>query len=102
VLDVIERAAPTSIVCLTGISSGTRAVSVDVDRITRAMMLENRTVFGSASANRRHYEAGAASLAFSERDWLARMITKRVPVRHRQDAFRRGPEDLETVIDSTA
>jgi glucose 1-dehydrogenase len=100
--DVLDRTGPSGIVCLTGISSGGRAVPVDLTLVNRTMVLENDVVFGSVSANRRHYEAAAHSLASADRQWLARLITRRVPLSRWHEAFRRAPEDVKVVIDFTA
>ena len=35
---------------------------------------------GSVNANRRHYEAAAAALAKADRDWLDRLVSRRVPL----------------------
>ena len=61
------------IVCLAGITSGGRSLTVDFAALNRSMVLENDVVFGTVNANRRHYEAGAAALNHANRDWLARL-----------------------------
>ena len=62
-------------------------------------MLENDVVFGSVNANRRHYEAAAEALARADRGWLARLITRRVPLDRWQDALQREPDDIKVVIE---
>ena len=62
-------------------------------------MLENDVVFGTVNANRRHYEAGAAALAAADRDWLARLITRRVPLADFADGFARRPDDVKVVLE---
>ena len=44
------------------------------------MVLDNDTVFGSVNANRKHYEDAVAALERADKTWLARLITRRVPV----------------------
>ena len=51
------------------------------------MVLENDVVFGSVNANRRHYRAAADALAKADKDWLGRLITRRVPLDRWQEAF---------------
>jgi threonine dehydrogenase-like Zn-dependent dehydrogenase len=63
VLDVMSRTAPDGIVCLAGVSSGSRKLQFDVGDLNREMVLENHVVFGSVNANRRHYRAAAEALA---------------------------------------
>ena len=98
VFDVIEVANPAGIVCLTGLSSRGRQVHVDATMLNREMVLENNVVFGSVNANRRHYEAAAASLARADRDWLRRLITRRVPLASWQSAYMREENDIKTIL----
>jgi hypothetical protein len=56
-------------------------------------------VFGSVNANRRHCEQGAASLAAADPNWLARLITRRVPLARWDEALRRGRHDVKVVLD---
>lgn len=99
VLEAVLAAAPGGIVCLTGISSGRREVHLDAAALNRMMVLENRAVFGSVNANRRHYESAVATLGMADPRWLERLITLRVPLERWAEALRRGPEDIKAVID---
>jgi threonine dehydrogenase-like Zn-dependent dehydrogenase len=99
VLDAIERNSPTGIVCLTGISSGSRAIGLDAAALNRRLVLENDVVFGTVNANRSHYEAAVGALGEADREWLARLITRRVPLESWQDALVPRPDDVKTVIE---
>jgi threonine dehydrogenase-like Zn-dependent dehydrogenase len=99
VFDVMEAAGANGIVCLTGVSSGGRELPVDAGLLNRRMVLENDVVFGSVNANRRHYEAGAAALAQADRDWLGRLITRRVPLSQWREAYQRQPGDVKVVLE---
>ena len=98
VVDVLGHTAPDAIVCLTGVSSGGRTLQFDAGEVNREMVLGNAVVFGSVNANRRHYEAGAAALALADPAWLARLITRRIPLESFADALVRHPDDVKTVI----
>ncbi len=63
------------------------------------MVLGNDVVFGSVNANRRHYEAAAAALAQADRNWLERLITRRVPVERWSDALERRADDVKPIIE---
>ena len=102
VLDAMRCNAPGGIVCLTGISSGSRAIPVDAAAVNNAMVLENDVVFGSVNANRRHYEQAAASLARADPAWLARLVTRRVPLARWREALEHRPDDVKTVIEIAA
>ena len=99
IFDVMETAGANGIVCLTGVSSGGRDLPVDVGMLNRRMVLENDVVFGSVNANRRHYEAGARALAEADRDWLGRLVTRRVPLDSWKDAYTRQPGDVKVVLE---
>jgi threonine dehydrogenase-like Zn-dependent dehydrogenase len=99
---VVGHVAPNGIVCLAGVSAGGKKVDLDLGLLNRTMVLENQVVFGTVNANRRHYEAAAAALAAADRDWLAQLITRRVPLANWQEALDNRPDDIKVVIDFTA
>jgi threonine dehydrogenase-like Zn-dependent dehydrogenase len=98
IFDVMDHAGANGIVCLTGVSSGGRDLSVDVGMLNRRMVLENDVVFGSVNANRRHYESGAKALAQADKDWLGRLISRRVPLARWHEAYQRQPTDVKVVL----
>jgi threonine dehydrogenase-like Zn-dependent dehydrogenase len=102
VFDVIGRAAPDAIVCLTGISSGTREVGLAADAINKAMVLSNEVVFGSVNAGLANYQQAAEALAKADNDWLARIITRTVPMADWSQALKRQPDDIKVVVDLQA
>jgi glucose 1-dehydrogenase len=99
VLDVLGRTAPLGIVCLTGVSSGSRAVRLDVAALNREIVLENDVVLGTVNANRRHYEAAIRCLAAADPAWLARLLTRRVPLERWREAFAHQPGDVKVTIE---
>jgi threonine dehydrogenase-like Zn-dependent dehydrogenase len=99
IFDVMDSAGANGIVCLTGVSSTGRDISVDVGMLNRRMVLENDVVFGSVNANRRHYEAGAKALADADKDWLAKLITRKVGLDSWKDAYTRQPTDVKVVLE---
>jgi threonine dehydrogenase-like Zn-dependent dehydrogenase len=101
VLDVMGRTAPTGIVCLAGVSSVGHALKFDVGALNRDMVLDNDVVFGSVNANRRHYQDAADALAKADKEWLSRLITRRVPLSRWQEAFEQRDGDVKTVVDFT-
>jgi len=90
---------PNGIVCLTGLSSGERRIGVDVASLNKTTVLENDVAFGSVNANRRDYEAAVAALAKADRGWLARLITRRVPLDQWAAAFEKRADDVKVVIE---
>jgi threonine dehydrogenase-like Zn-dependent dehydrogenase len=102
VVDVMNRVAPDGIVCLAGVPPGGHTIDFDVGGLNRAMVLKNDTVFGSVNANRRHYRDAADALAKADSAWLARMITRRVPLDRWQEAIENCPGDVKVVLDFAA
>jgi len=102
ILDVLGRSAPDGILCLAGVSSGGRQFPLDVGGLNRNMVLENHVVFGSVNANRAHYAAAAEALARADRDWLAGIITRRVPLARWREAFEPQEDDIKVVVDFAA
>ncbi|MFC4104756.1 glucose 1-dehydrogenase [Micromonospora zhanjiangensis] len=101
VLDAMCEVGPNGIVCLTGVSSGGRTIDFDAGALNRALVLENNVVFGSVNANRRHWELAARALNEADPDWLASMITRRVPVEEYADAYAPTGDDIKVVVDFT-
>jgi glucose 1-dehydrogenase len=99
VFDIVQATPPGCITCLTGISSGSRAIPVEGTSLNKRMVLENEVIFGSVNANRRHYEAAAEALVHADRAWLDRLITRRVPLERWSDALTRRADDVKPIID---
>ncbi|MEU2612844.1 glucose 1-dehydrogenase [Micromonospora sp. NPDC007271] len=99
VLDTMYKAAPTGIVCLTGVSSGGRTIDFDAGALNRELVLENNVVFGSVNANRRHWEQAAEALARADHSWLNSLITRRVPVSSYAEAYTSTAQDIKVVLD---
>jgi len=102
IVDVLDVVGPGGVVCLTGVSSGGRALQFDVGYANREIVLENNVVFGSVNANMRHWRAAADALARADRDWLAALITRQVPLAQFAEALHPDPKDVKVVLDLTA
>ncbi len=99
VFDAMHHAAAGGVVCLTGVSSGGHSLSLDAGQLNREMVLENEAVVGSVNANRRHYEGAADVLSKADPDWLAGLITRRVPLEEWESALNREKDDIKVVIE---
>jgi threonine dehydrogenase-like Zn-dependent dehydrogenase len=98
VVEAMLNNAAAGIVCLTGVSSGGRLIRMDAGQMNRDIVLENDVVFGTVNANLRHYRAAATALTAADRDWLSRLITRRLPLEQALAAFEPG-EHVKVVID---
>jgi glucose 1-dehydrogenase len=95
----LARTAPAGIVCLLGVTAPGHEFKIDIGLVNRMLVLDNDTVFGAVNANRKHYEAAAAALARADAGWLARLITRRLPIDRWSEAVERRPGDIKVIID---
>ncbi|HVT08919.1 MAG TPA: glucose 1-dehydrogenase [Polyangia bacterium] len=98
VFELMAAAPPDGIVCLTGVSSGTHKLAVNLTELNKQLVLENNVVFGVVNANLRHYRSAVDALARADRGWLAQLVSRRVPVQRWHEALVRGPTDVKPVI----
>ncbi len=99
VRDTLGRTASGGIVCLIGVSAPGHDLDVDIGKVNRTMVLDNDTVFGSVNANRSHYEDAVTALLRADKQWLARLITRRVPVEQWTQSLVRQPGDIKVVVE---
>jgi glucose 1-dehydrogenase len=102
VFDVMAHNAPAGVVCLTGVTTAGRHMTVDAGQLNRDIVLENDVVFGSVNANLRHYELAAEALARADNDWLERLITRRVPLERFEEALESRDDDVKVVLELQA
>jgi threonine dehydrogenase-like Zn-dependent dehydrogenase len=102
VFDVLTRTAPNSVTVLTGISSGNRTLEAAADALNKSLVLDNDVVVGSVNANRRHYELAVEALGRADRQWLGRLVSRRVPMAQWPTALRRTDGDVKVVVDLQA
>jgi len=102
VFELTSVVAKDAVICLAGISASAREVTVSLDAVNKQMVLENIVLFGSVNAARRHYEQAAAALAKADLEWLARLVTRTVPLSNYTDALQRHDDDVKVAIDLTA
>ena len=100
--DAMDMIGPNGILCLTGVSGGTRTLRISADHLNLEMVLQNKVVFGTVNANRRHFETGIVHLKEIEGRWpglLARLITRRVPMTGFMEALERSPGAVKSVVE---
>jgi threonine dehydrogenase-like Zn-dependent dehydrogenase len=98
ILKLFNQISPDGILCLAGVSSGGRQFPTDIGALNRNIVLQNEIIFGSVNANRRHYEAAAKALSLADGNWLAKLITRRVPLAKWEEAFKKTPNDIKVVL----
>ena len=99
VLEAMTRGARDSICCLTGVSTPGAKIPMDLGDIGRHAVLFNDVIFGSVNANLRHYQAASAALLAADQQWLAGLISRRVPMAKFDDALKRADTDVKVVLE---
>ena len=99
IADSIRAVGAGGIVCLTGVGSGGRTQSLPLADVATELVLENNAIVGSVNANRRHFYRGAEALSMGDREWLSRLISRRVPAERAHEAFDRTPDDIKVVVE---
>jgi threonine dehydrogenase-like Zn-dependent dehydrogenase len=97
-VESVGRISPDILIECTGVPAVIRDC---LGAINRNAVLDNDCVFGTVNANRRHYEMAAASLAEADQDWLARLITRRVPLDRFNEALEHRKGDIKVIVDFT-
>jgi threonine dehydrogenase-like Zn-dependent dehydrogenase len=99
VRDALGHTASGGIVCLVGVSAPGHYLKLDIGDLNRTMVLDNDTVFGTVNANRKHYEDAVKALQRADKQWLARLITRRVKPEDWTQALTMQPDDIKVVVD---
>ena len=98
VAEVVASAAPNSIIALAGVSHHSHPVTADLDAVNRELVLRNQVIFGTVNAARRHYDQAGEALAQADNEWLARLLTRRVPMAEWQQALVKTSDDIKMTV----
>lgn len=99
IVELLEHLAPNGIMALTGIMADRDQIPVPMDLLNKQLVLGNGVAFGSVNAAHRHYQQAAEALASADKQWLDRLITRRVPMDRWAEALDRQPDDVKVVIE---
>jgi len=97
IADSIHKVAAGGIICLTGIGAGGTGYGAVADTAA-AVVLKNNVLVGSVNANKRHWYKAGQNLAGADREWLSRLITRRVKPENFEQALNREPDDMKVII----
>jgi threonine dehydrogenase-like Zn-dependent dehydrogenase len=96
--DSIQQVGSGGIVCLTGVGAGGAASNRITADVATDAVLKNKVIVGSVNANKRHWYKGGEALARADRDWLAKLISRREKPENFRQALERKPDDIKVVI----
>lgn len=99
VFETLRRTARNAITALTGISGHDGTVPVPAGAVNDHLVLDNGVVVGSVTANLRHYKQAVHALSQADPAWLARLITRRVPLDSWTDIFERRSDDIKIAVE---
>ena len=99
IADSVTAIGAGGVVCLTGVGTGGRTGTVPVADIAAHIVLGNLVFVGSVNANKRHWYKARQALARADRDWLARLVTRRERPEEFARALRRTPDDIKVVVE---
>jgi threonine dehydrogenase-like Zn-dependent dehydrogenase len=101
VFSAIDAIGPNGVLCLTGVSAGSRTLEVPGAQLNLEMVLENKVVFGTVNASRRDWEAAARDLPAFESAWpglCSRLLTRRVPAERYAEVLERERSDIKNTV----
>ncbi len=102
VFDAYQHLNPNGLLCLLGVSGGSRNISVDANQFNNSMVLGNRLVFGSVNANLIDFHSGVNHLEQIGQRWpgaLEKLITRKTSYQEFASAFQRQPGDIKVAIE---
>ncbi len=97
--DLLPRVARSSILCLAGVSAAGHQSQLDLGQINRHLVLGNGVVVGSVNANRGHYHTAASVLTRADQQWLAQLVSRRVPLAEWQHALHHEDDDVKVILE---
>ena len=102
VFDAFRHLANNGVLCLVGVSGGTRSIDMDANDFNNSLVMGNRLVFGSVNAGPVDFQSGVGHIQLISRRWpgvLQSMVTKRLQFSQYKAAFQRQPDDIKVVIE---
>ena len=102
IFEVSQHLDNNGVVCLLGVTVGSRDIPVDVNYFNNNLVLGNRLIFGSVNASLVDYRSGVEHMQQMQQEWpmlMEKIITRRVTFSEFQPAYERQSEDIKVVIE---
>jgi 3,4-dihydroxy 2-butanone 4-phosphate synthase/GTP cyclohydrolase II len=101
VFQSIDAVGPNGVVCLTGVSAGSRSLEIPGARLNLEMVLDNKVAFGTVNASRRDWVSASHDLPRFEELWpglCEQVLTRRVAPADYRQALDSQPDDVKNTI----
>ena len=96
--EVIGSASTNAVIALAGVAHHPHVVPTDMQAMNRQLVLGNQVIFGTVNAARRHYDQAATALAQADPAWLAKLLTRQVPMASWPDALSKERDDIKVIV----
>ena len=89
--EAVRQVAPVGTICVIGEGEDRSAPVLSPGELTSELMLGNKTMVGSVSSNRRHFDSGQQALLRADPGWLAGLLGPCVALEDWRSAFAEAP-----------
>ncbi|AHI01907.1 glucose 1-dehydrogenase [Kutzneria albida] len=102
VFEAVRRTARNAVVVLLGLSTSDGPAPLHTGAFNDQLVFGNTSVVGSVNAGPHHFVQAAEALRLADPQWLAQLLTRRVPLSRWTDALTRSADDIKVTIDLQA
>jgi threonine dehydrogenase-like Zn-dependent dehydrogenase len=96
--EAVRQSAPVGTICLVGEGEDRSATVLGPGELTGELLRGNKTLLGTVSSNRRHFDAGQRALRQADPTWLAGLLAPFVALEDWRSAFEEGADQVKAVI----
>ncbi len=100
--EAVRQSAPVGTICLIGEGEDRSAAVLGPGELTGELLRSNKTLVGTVSSNRRHFDAGQRALRQADPRWLAGLLGPVVTLEDWRSAFEVGADQVKAVINFSA
>jgi threonine dehydrogenase-like Zn-dependent dehydrogenase len=102
VSEAVRQSAPGGTICLIGEGEDRSAPVLGLGELASDLIIGNKTVIGTVSSNRRHFDAALQALRRADPRWLAGLLGPCVALEDWRSAFVESADQIKAVINFSA